>query len=461
MANEKFDLAVVGGGPGGYVAAIRASQLGLRVACIDDNAKLGGTCLRVGCIPSKALLESSERYAETRGALGDHGIVVGDVSLDLDKMMARKEGIVDALTGGIDFLFKKNNVTAIRGRLSAPGTVVVDTADAERVVEAANVIIATGSRPASLANVEEDGDRIGNSTAALSWDEVPSRLVVIGAGYIGLELGSVWNRLGSEVIYLEALDRVLPGMDDELAALAQRAFRKQGMAFRLSTFVKSAHVEGDKCSVELTDGDPILADRVLVATGRIPATAGLGLDEIGVELDERGFIRTDAGFQTNVPGVYAIGDCIGGAMLAHKASDEGVACAQVIAGGHGHVDYGVIPAIVFTHPEIASVGRTEEQLKAEGIDYRKGVAPYGASGRARSLGDTSGKVKVLADAETDRVLGVHIIGVRAGDMIAEAGAAMAFGASSDDIGHVVHAHPTLSELLHEAALGITGRAIHT
>jgi dihydrolipoamide dehydrogenase len=463
MSNEKFDLAVVGAGPGGYVAAIRASQLGLRVACIDENHRLGGTCLRIGCIPSKALLESSERFADTRSELRGHGVVVGDVGLDLDRMMARKDAIVDALTDGIQYLFKKNGVTAVHGRarLQSADSLIVDAESGPQEIRADRILVATGSRPASLANVAEDGDRIGNSTAALSWNAVPDKLVVIGAGYIGLELGSVWSRLGSDVVFLEALDRILPGMDSEIAGLAERAFKKQGMTFRLGAFVKSAAVADVGCRVELTEGDIIEADRVLVSTGRIPATAGLGLEEVGVELDERGFVRTDTNFKTNIPGIYALGDCIGGAMLAHKASDEAVACAETMAGGHGHVDYGVIPAIVYTHPEIASVGRTEEQLVAEGIDFRKGVAPYGASGRARSLGDTNGKVKILADAATDRVLGVHIIGVRAGDLIAEATTAMTFGASSEDIARVVHAHPTLSELVHEAALDVDGRAIHT
>lgn len=459
--SDSFDLVVIGAGPGGYVAAIRAAQLGFNVACIDDNRRFGGTCLRVGCIPSKALLESSERYAEAIETLSDHGIDA-EVELDLPKMMARKEEIVDGLTGGIDMLFKKNKVTKIvgRGRLLGGGKVEVKHGDEERVVEGRRILIATGSRPASLRGVEEDGDRIGNSTAALSWSEVPKRLVVIGAGYIGMELGSVWRRLGSEVIVLEALDRVLPGMDQELSRLAKRAFEKQGFEFRLQTFVKSAKVDGDRCLVELQEGEPIEADRVLVATGRVPVT-NLGLEEAGVKTDERGFVVVGDDFSTSAEGVYAIGDCIGGAMLAHKASHEGVACIERMTGRAAHVDYDAIPAVVYTHPEIASVGRTEEQLKEAGIEYRKGFCPYGASGRARALGDINGKVKVLADAGTDRVLGVHVIGLRAGDLIAEAAAAMSFGASAEDITHVVHAHPTLSEVLHEAALAVDGRAIHT
>lgn len=463
MSTESFDLAVVGAGPGGYVAAIRAAQNGLRVVCIDDNDRLGGTCLRVGCIPSKALLESSEKFAEARDGLAAHGIDVEGVQLDLGRMMERKDDIVGALTGGIEFLFSKNNVARKHGRatLTAANRLAIDSAAGTEELRADRILIATGSRPATLPAIAEDGDRIGNSTTALSWDRVPGKLVVIGAGYIGLELGSVWNRLGSDVVFLEALDRVLPGMDSEIAKLAQRAFEKQGMQFRLGTMVGAATATSDGCRVELADGEVIEADRVLLATGRVPNTGGFGLEDLGIELDERGFIRTDGSFRTNVDGVFAVGDCIGGAMLAHKASDEGIACADIMAGKVGHVDYGAIPAVVYTHPEIASVGRTEEQLEAEGVDYRKGICPYGASGRARSLGDTQGKVKILADATTDRVLGVHIIGIRAGDLIAEAAAAMSFRASSEDIARVVHAHPTLAELVQEAAMDVEGRAIHT
>ncbi len=378
-------------------------------------------------------------------------------------MMKRKDEIVGALTGGIEFLFRKNDVSSKTGRarLTATNRLAIESGEGTEELQADRILIATGSRPATLPAIAEDGDRIGNSTTALSWPEVPDRLVVIGAGYIGLELGSVWNRLGSDVVFLEALDRVLPGMDAEIARLAQRAFEKQGMKFRLGTMVKAATTAADGCRVELADGELLEADRVLLATGRVPNTGGIGLEELGVELDERGFIRTDGSFRTNVDGIFAIGDCIAGPMLAHKASDEGIACADIMAGRAGHVDYGAIPAVVYTHPEIASVGRTEEQLEAEGVDYRKGVCPYGASGRARSLGDTQGKVKILADATTDRVLGVHIIGIRAGDLIAEAAAAMSFKASSEDIARVVHAHPTLAELVQEAAMDVDGRAIHT
>ncbi len=464
MKNVKHELVVLGGGPAGYVAAIRAAQLGIDVACIDENDRFGGTCVRVGCIPSKALLESSHLYEEAQHRFGDHGIAVDGVRMDLDVLMARKDKIVDTLTGGIDMLFKRKGVTPYRGRgrFVDASTIEVRGQD-EVMVEADQILICAGSRPMSLSAVEEDGDRIGNSTAALSYPEAPGRLVVIGGGYIGMELGSVWNRLGSEVIVLEALDRIFPGIDAELASLAQRTFKKQGIEFRLSTFVESAKVsnDGNKCVVAIKDGDPIECDRVLLATGRVPATDDIGLESIGLETDRRGFIPTNGIFETSLDGIYAIGDCIGGAMLAHKAMEEGIVCVEQMAGIKSHLNYDVIPAIVYTHPEIAMVGKTEEQLQEAGVAYNKGVCPFGANGRARTLGDTEGRVKILADAETDRVLGVHIIGSRAGDLIAEAATAMEFGASSEDIARTCHAHPTLSEAVHEAALDVAKRAIHT
>ena len=462
MNTKRHELVVLGGGPAGYVAAIRAAQLGIDVACIDENDCFGGTCLRVGCIPSKALLESSHLYLEAQHGMSAHGISVGDVKLDLDQLMARKKKIVDTLTGGIDMIVKKKGVTAYRGRgkFCDVGTVEVVGKDNVRI-EADQVLICSGSHPAKLRSVEEDGERIGNSTTALSFPDVPERLVVIGGGYIGLELGSVWNRLGSEVIVLEALDRIMPGIDGELASLAQRTFKKQGLKFHLSTFVESAKRKGDKCVVAIKDGDPIQCDRVLLATGRSPATSNLGLESIGLETDNRGFIPVGDDFETSVESVYAIGDCIGGAMLAHKAMEEGIVCVERMAGIKSHLNYDVIPAIVYTHPEIAAVGKTEEELKEAGVEYKKGVCPFGANGRAQTLGETEGRVKILADASNDRVLGVHIIGVRAGDLIAEAAAAMEFGASSEDIARTCHAHPTLAEALHEAALAVDGRAIHT
>ncbi len=462
MSDAEHDLVVLGGGPGGYVAAIRAAQLGMNVACIDENPRFGGTCLRVGCIPSKALLESSHIYHDAKTSMADHGLKIGEVTFDLTAMMGRKDKIVDTLTGGINMLLKKNKVTMYHGRGKMVDAHTIDVAGDQPVkIKAGKTIIAVGSRPMSFPSIQEDGKRIGNSTMALSFDEVPKHLVVIGGGYIGLELGSVWNRLGSQVTVLEALDRLLPGIDQEIATIAQRMFARQGLTFKLETFVESACVEGEHAVVKTKDGESIKADRVLLATGRVPATDALGLEAAGVAVDRRGFITVDSDYRTSTENVLAIGDCIGGAMLAHKAMEEGVICAERIAGMGSHFNYDVIPAVVYTHPEIAAVGNTEEQLKEKGIKYNKGVCPYGANGRARTLGEIEGRVKILADANTDRVLGVHIIGARAGDLIAEAAAAMEFGASSEDIARSCHGHPTLSETLHEAALAVDGRALHT
>ena len=463
MRVVEHDLVVLGGGPGGYVAAIRAAQLGMNAACIDENSKFGGTCLRVGCIPSKALLESSHIYHDTKSSISTHGVVVSSVQLDLSAMMKRKDQIVSTLTGGIDLLFKKNKVTGYRGRgqLVDANTVSV-VVDGETVhVKAKKIIIATGSKPATMRGVEEDGSLIGNSTAALAFPSVPERLVVIGGGYIGLELGSVWNRLGSKVIVLEAMDRILPGMDFELSQLAHRIFSRQGLEFRLQSWVESARVENGKCVVRCKGAEPIECDRVLLAAGRVPLSQNIGLEAVGIATDKRGFVPVDSNYQTNVPGIYAVGDIIGGAMLAHKAMEEAVVCVERIAGIHAHFNYDCIPAIVYTHPEIATVGKTEEQLKEAGIEYRKGVGAYGANGRARTLGEAEGRVKILADAKTDRVVGVHIIGARAGDLIAEAAIAIEFGASSEDIARSCHAHPTLAETMHEAALAVDSRAIHS
>ena len=463
MKIQEHDVVVLGGGPGGYVAAIRAAQLGMNAACIDDNSKFGGTCLRVGCIPSKALLESSHIYHDTKHGLSTHGIAVDNVRLDLAAMMKRKDQVVQTLTGGIDLLFKKNKVTAYRGRgkITAPGTIVVNTETEPIMIRAKHIILATGSRPASMRGVEEDGDLIGNSTAALSYPSVPETFVVIGGGYIGLELGSVWNRLGSKVIVLEAMNRILPGMDNELSQLAQRIFSRQGIDFRLNSWVESAKVENGKCVVRCKDAEPIHCDRVLLAAGRVPNSQDIGLESVSIATDKRGFITVDDNYQTSAKGIYAVGDIIGGAMLAHKAMEEAVICVEKLAGIHSHFNYDCIPAIVYTHPEIATVGKTEEQLKEAGIEYRKGVGAYGANGRARTLGDIEGRVKILADAKTDRVLGVHIIGARAGDLIAEAAVSIEFGASSEDIARSCHAHPTLAETMHEAALAVDSRAIHS
>jgi len=459
------DLLVIGAGPGGYVAAIRAAQLGLDVGCVEKEPALGGTCLRVGCIPSKALLESSALFREASGGFGKHGIRARGVELDLGAMMERKERVVTALTKGVAGLFAKNGVARYEGRarFERPGSVAVEGADGTTTVEAERVIVATGSRSAPLAGVELDGDRIGTSTEALAWPEVPGHLVVIGAGYIGLELGSVWARLGARVTVLEYLDRILPGMDAEIAAEARKLLEKQGIEFRLGTRVTSATAGASGasgCVVEREGGDPIECDRVLLAAGRLPNTEGLGLDVLGLELDERGRIPVDRRFATSAADVYAIGDVIRGPMLAHKAEEEGIACVEGIVTGHGHVNYDAIPGVVYTEPEIASVGRTEEELAEAGVPYRKGSFPFRANGRARALGHVDGRVKLLAHAETDRVLGVHVIGPRAGDLIAEAVAAIEFGASSEDLARTSHAHPTLAEALKEAALAVDGRAIH-
>ncbi len=460
---KQHDLVVIGGGPGGYVAAIRAAQLGLNVACVEKETVAGGTCLRIGCIPSKAMLESSEIYYEAKHNLAEHGVKASDVQLDLAAMLKRKTNVVSALTKGVDALLKKNKVARYQGvgRIVAAGQVVVEQ-EGKTIEELAakNIIIATGSRPASLPGIELDGNRVGTSTEALSYDQVPKHLVVVGGGYIGMELGSVWHRLGAKITVLEFLDRIFPGTDAEIAKDALDLFRKRGMEFRLGTRVKSAKAQGDVCVVEVEGSEPIHCDRVLVAVGRAPYTDGLGLENVGVLLDAKKRVQVDAHYQTSVPGIYAIGDCIPGPMLAHKAEEEGVALAEFLATGYGHVNYDVIPAVIYTHPEIAAVGKTEEQLQEDKIPYRKGLFPFRGNGRARTLADTDGKVKVLAHAETDRVLGVHIIGPRAGDLIAEAAAAMEFGASAEDIARTCHSHPTLSEALKEAAMAVDNRAIH-
>lgn len=456
------DLVVIGAGPGGYVAAIRAAQLGLNVACVEEEPALGGTCLRIGCIPSKALLESSERFEETREKLTVHGIRTTGVSLDLAALLKRKEQIVTTLTKGVEALFKKNKITRYlgRGTLTGPGRLRCEHGGTGTDIEAKYILLATGSQPATLPGVELDGNLIGTSTEALSYPEVPKHLVVIGGGYIGLELGSVWRRLGAKVTILEYLDRILLGIDGEIAAEAKRLFEKQGLEFHLGTKVTRAHVKDGQCIVE-SEGHPALScDRVLLAVGRTPNTTGLGLENVGIKPNRRGFIEVDEHFRTSAENIYAIGDVIGGAMLAHKAEDEGMACVERLVTGYGHVDYNSIPAVVYTHPEIAAVGKTEEQLKEAGVDYRKGVFPFRGNGRARTLGQVEGTVKVLADAKTDRILGVHILGPHAGDLGNEAATAVAFSASSEDLARTCHAHPTLGEALKEAALAVAQRAIH-
>jgi dihydrolipoamide dehydrogenase len=457
------DLLVIGGGPGGYVAAIRAAQLGMNVGIVEKEPRMGGTCLRVGCIPSKALLESSHKFEEARHDFARHGVNVMGVSFDLATMMKRKDDVVATLAKGIDALLAKNKITryAGAGRLAGAGRAEVIGADgATTTVESPRIILAVGSRSIVLPGVDVDGRFVGTSTEALAFDTVPGHLVVIGGGYIGLELGTVWRRLGAKVTVLEYADRILAGIDAEIAAEALALFRKQGLDIRLGAKVTRARADGNAAVVECAGQEPIRCDRVLAATGRRPATDGIGLETVGITTDQRGFVPVDQHFRTSAAGVWAIGDCIPGPMLAHKAEEDGVACAEGIAGKWSHVDYDLVPAVVFTHPEIAAVGKTEEQLVAAGVAFKKGVFPFRANGRARTIDETAGKVKVLADATTDRVLGIHIIGPSAGDLIGEAAAAMAFGATAEDIARVCHAHPTLPEALKEAALAVSGQAIH-
>lgn len=460
---DAFDLVVIGAGPGGYECAIKAAQLGLSVACVEKRDRLGGTCLNVGCIPSKALLHASELFAEAGHAFADMGINVGTPVIDLKKLLAFKDEAIDGNTKGIEFLFKKNKVEWVKGegRIKAPGKVQVG----ERVLEARNIVIATGSDVARLPGIEIDEKDIVSSTGALSLGQVPARLLVVGGGVIGLELGSVWGRLGAKVTVVEFLDTILPGMDGEVAKNFQRMLKKQGFDFKLGT--KVTKVEKQKTGLKVTiepakggEAQIVETDVVLVAIGRVPYTNGLGLDEAGVRRDARGRIEVDAAYKTNIDGIYAIGDVIAGPMLAHKAMEEGVALAERLAGHWGQVNYGAIPGVVYTFPEVAAVGKTEEQLKAEGVDYNTGKFPFTANGRAKANKTTEGFVKILADKKTDRVLGVHIIGANAGEMIAQAVLAMEFSASSEDIARTCFAHPTLSEAIKEAALAVTGVPIH-
>ncbi len=459
---DAFDLIVVGAGPGGYVAAIRASQLGLKVALIERETQLGGTCLRVGCIPSKALLETSELYEQSQKSFAERGIIIQGAALDIAQMMKHKQGVVNMLDGGIQGLMKKNKIErfAGHGRLKGNGVVEV-TGSQPATLTGKKILIATGSVSSSLPGIQPDGNLIGTSTEALSWPEVPKHLVVIGAGVIGLELGTVWRRLGSQVTVLEYLPRILPGIDSQVAAEAQKILEKQGMKFRLGTKVTLVKANTHGCTVEIEGSEPVTCDRVLIAVGRKPCTDNLGLDEAGVKMDKRGFIQVNAAYRTTAENVYAIGDVIGGAMLAHKAEEEGIAFAEKLVTGHGHINYVTIPAVIYTAPEIAAVGATEDSLKEAGIKYRAGRFTFAANGRARAAGHTEGFVKILADAETDRVLGVHIIGAHAGELIAEAAVAMEFGASSEDIARCCHAHPTLAEAVREAALAVDKRAIHS
>ncbi|MCW2235923.1 dihydrolipoyl dehydrogenase [Azospirillum canadense] len=465
MAESTFDVVVVGGGPGGYVCAIRAAQLGFKVACVEKRTALGGTCLNVGCIPSKALLSASEKFEEAKHGLAKFGIKVGGVELDLPGMLSHKDKVVKENTTGIEFLFKKNKIAWLKGagRITAPNTVEVEGVGTITASKA--IVIATGSEVTPLPGIEIDEQKIVSSTGALELPEVPKRLVVIGGGVIGLELGSVWGRLGSQVTVVEFLDRVLPTMDGEVSKQMQRILAKQGMTFKLGAKVTGAKVTntGVTLSVEPAAGgtaEEIEADVVLVAIGRRAYTNGLGLDAVGVEMDNRGRVKIGKHFETNVPGIYAIGDVVEGPMLAHKAEEEGVALAELLAGQAGHVNHDLVPGVVYTWPEVAAVGKTEEELKAAGVQYKAGKFPFLANGRARAMAATDGFVKILADAHTDKVLGVHMVGPNVSEMVAELAVAMEFGASSEDIGRTCHAHPTLSEVTKEAALAVEGRAIH-
>ena len=468
MSEASFDLIVIGGGPAGYVAAIRASQLGMTVACIDKRDTLGGTCLNVGCIPSKALLNASEKFAEaSSGALEGLGVKISSVKLDLDAMMESKDNIVSGLTSGIAHLFKKNKITRLTGSatITAPGTVELTDGPDKGVFSAERILIATGSVPTSLPGIEIDEKKIVSSTGALALEKLPKKLVVIGAGYIGLEMGTVWSRLGTEVEVVEYLPRILPGMDLEVANKFKAMLTKQGLKFHLGTAVKSAKFSRSGVTLTVADAktgeeQDISCDIALVSVGRKPNTDNLGLEALGVEMTDRGQIAVDADFETNIEGIFAVGDVIPGPMLAHKAEEDAVAAVEIMAGQAGHVDYDLVPGIVYTAPEIATLGATEEMLKEAGTDYKKGVFPFLANSRAKATGHTEGFVKILADAKTDKVLGCHIIAHEAGTLIHEVATAMAFGASSEDIARTCHGHPTMNEAVKEAALAVDGRAIH-
>jgi len=473
-AETLFDVVVIGAGPGGYTFAIRAAQLGLRVACVDawrndkGGPAPGGTCTNIGCIPSKALLHSSEHFENAKRHFGDHGIRIESVAIDVEKMLARKATVVRQNNEGILYLFKKNKITFFHGQArfearSADGYRIA-VAGADTMLSAPQVVIATGSVPRPLPGVAFDEKRVLSNDGALAIPQVPRRLGVIGAGVVGLELGSVWRRLGAEVTMLEALPAFLPAADEQIAREALKQFTRQGLKIQLGVDIEGVDVAGDAIKVRYLDSNKaaqaLECDKLIVSIGRLPTTEGLNGQAIGLKLDERGFIEVDASCRTSVAGVWAIGDVVRGPMLAHKAEEEAVAVAETIAGQHGHVDLDTIPWVIYTAPEIAWVGRTEQQLKASGQAYRAGSFPFAANGRARAMGDTAGLVKVLADAQTDRVLGVHAVGPMASELIAEAVLAMAFNASSEDIARVVHAHPTLSEVTREAALAVEGRALN-
>jgi dihydrolipoamide dehydrogenase len=466
MTEASYDLVVIGSGPGGYVAAIRAAQLGLRTACVEKYPTLGGTCLNVGCIPSKALLDSSEHFHLARHGLAAHGIRT-TVELDLAAMMARKDQVVKELTRGVDVLFKKNKIERVTGvgRIASPGRVEVAGPDGSRSLDTKRILIATGSKPAALPGIAYDDQHIVHSTHALTLAQVPKRMLVVGAGAIGLELGSVWARLGAEVEILEFMDRIVPGMDAKSGQMLQRFLQKQGIKFHLQTSVQAARVEGEEVLVTVVERPTGTTreercDVLLVAVGRRPYTEGLGAAEIGVAMDDKGRIRVDEHYQTNVSGVFAIGDVIHGPMLAHKAEEEGIAAVERMVGQPGHVAYECVPNVVYTWPELASVGMSEEEAAEKGIELAVGVFPFLANARAKAMGERDGQVKILADAKTDRILGAHIVGPRASDLIAELATAMELGASAEDVARSVHAHPTLPEAVKEAALAVGKRAIN-
>jgi dihydrolipoamide dehydrogenase len=463
--NTQYDLVVIGAGPGGYVAAIRAAQLGMKVACVDRQF-LGGTCLNVGCIPSKAMLESSEIYYNAKTKFSHHGIGAENLTLDLSKLLARKDAVVKQLTTGVGFLFKKNKIDSIigSGRVVSNTEVEVKSADGKTTTLATKrILIATGSAPIELPGLKFDGKFIVDSTGGLEFKEVPKKLIVVGGGYIGVEMGSIWKRLGSEVLVIEFTGGILPLMDAELSGLLLRSLEKQGLKFKFNSAALGAEIKNEKVFLTVKTGEETTVeecDRVLVCTGRKPVTDGLGLVEAGVALDKRGFVLVDPHYRTSVPGIFAIGDVIGGLMLAHKAEEEGIAAAELMAGKAGHVNYKVVPGVVYTHPEFAQVGLTEAEAKKEGIEIKIGKFPLKANGRAISIDDTEGVMKVIGDAKTDKLLGVQLLCPHAGDIIAEACVAMEFGASTEDLARTMHAHPTLPEALKEAALAVEKRAIH-
>lgn len=467
MSEDQFDLVVIGAGPGGYVCAIRAAQLGMKVACVDKRGTFGGTCLNVGCIPSKALLAASEKFEEAVHHFKDFGIKVGKPSVDLKAMMKHKDGVVNDNVKGIEFLFKKNKVEGVIGaaKIVSKGEVEITNGKKKRTLKAKNIVIATGSDVASLPGIEIDEKRVVSSTGALELKEIPKSMVVIGGGVIGLEMGAVWSRLGAKVTVVEYLDRILPTMDGEVSKSMKKVLEKQGIEFKLSSKVTEVKAASKSVSLKIEpakggDEEKMKADIVLVAVGRKPFTEGLGLEDVGVKLDDRGRVEIDGHFKTNVDGIYAIGDVVKGAMLAHKAEEEGVVLAEQLADIKAHLNYDAIPSVVYTWPEVASVGATEEELKEAGRDYKVGKFPFLANGRARAINATDGFVKILADKETDKVLGCHILGPEAGHLIAEVVTVIEYGGTAEDIALTCHAHPTLSETVKEAALDLHGRALH-